>query len=65
MFVPDGGSLKRDFGHRSLIEPDLMVVVKDAGIMDATTELEAAAPPSQRTTETTPIAHRRMRLASE
>jgi 2-oxo-hept-3-ene-1,7-dioate hydratase len=43
MFVPDGGSLKRDFGHRSLIEPDLMVVVKDAGIMDATTELEAAA----------------------
>jgi 2-oxo-hept-3-ene-1,7-dioate hydratase len=43
MFVPDGGSLKRDFGHRSLIEPDLMVVVKDEGIMDATTELEAAA----------------------
>ncbi len=43
MFVPDGGSLKRNFGHRSLIEPDLMVVVKDAGIMNATTELEAAA----------------------
>jgi 2-oxo-hept-3-ene-1,7-dioate hydratase len=43
MFVPDGGSLQRDFGHRSLIEPDLMVVVKDAGMMDATTELEAAA----------------------
>jgi 2-keto-4-pentenoate hydratase len=43
MFVPDGGSLQRDFGHRSLNEPDLMVVVKDAGMMDATTELEAAA----------------------
>ncbi len=43
MFVPDGGTLARDFGHRSLIEPDLMVVVKDAGIMDATTALEVAA----------------------
>ena len=43
MFVPDGGSINRDFGHRTLIEPDLMVVVKDEGIMDATTELEAAA----------------------
>lgn len=43
MFVSDGGSLKRDFGHRPTIEPDLMVVVKDAGIMDATTEVEAAA----------------------
>lgn len=43
MFVPDGGSIKRDFGHRSLIEPDLMVAVKDEGIMNATTELEAAA----------------------
>jgi 2-oxo-hept-3-ene-1,7-dioate hydratase len=42
MFVPDGGSIKRDFGHRALIEPDLMVVVKDEGIMNATTELEAA-----------------------
>lgn len=43
MFIPDGGSIKRDFGHRTLIEPDLMVAVKDKGIMDATTELEAAA----------------------
>lgn len=43
MFVPDGGSIKRDFGHRTIIEPDLMVVVKDEGIMNATTELEAAA----------------------
>jgi len=43
MFVEDGGSLKRDFGHCTIIEPDLMVVVKDAGTMDATTELEAAA----------------------
>jgi len=43
MFVADGGSVKRTFGHRTLIEPDLMVVVKDEGIMDATTELEVAA----------------------
>lgn len=43
MFIADGGSVNRDFGHRTLIEPDLMVVVKDEGIMDATTELEAAA----------------------
>lgn len=43
MFIPDGGTIARDFGHRPVIEPDLMVVVKDAGIMGATTELEAAA----------------------
>jgi 2-oxo-hept-3-ene-1,7-dioate hydratase len=43
MFVADGGSVKRTFGHRTVIEPDLMVVVKDEGIMDATTELEVAA----------------------
>ncbi len=43
MFIPDGGSIRRDFGHRPIIEPDLMVVVKDDGIMDATTELEVAA----------------------
>ena len=43
MFIPDGSSIRRDFGYRPMIEPDLMVVVKDAGIMDATTELEAAA----------------------
>ncbi len=43
MFVKDGSSINRNFGHRTLIEPDLMVVVKDKGIMDASTELEAAA----------------------
>jgi 2-keto-4-pentenoate hydratase len=43
MFIKSGGSVQRDFGHRPLIEPDLMVVVKDAGIMEATNELEAAA----------------------
>jgi len=42
MFIPDGGTIARDFGHRPVIEPDLMVVVKDAGIMDAETELEVA-----------------------
>jgi 2-keto-4-pentenoate hydratase len=42
MFIESGGSLPLDFGYRPMIEPDLLVVVKDAGIMDATTELEAA-----------------------
>jgi 2-keto-4-pentenoate hydratase len=42
MFIEDGGSIARSFGHRTLIEPDLMVIVKDEGIMEATTELEAA-----------------------
>ena len=36
MFIPEGGSIAREFGHRPVIEPDLMVVVKDVGIMDAT-----------------------------
>ncbi len=43
MFIADGGSVSRDFGYRPIIEPDLMVIVKDAGIMDASTELEVAA----------------------
>jgi 2-oxo-hept-3-ene-1,7-dioate hydratase len=42
MFIADGASIGRDFGHRPLIEPDLLVVVKDEAIMDATTELEVA-----------------------
>jgi 2-keto-4-pentenoate hydratase len=41
MFVANGGSVPLGFGYRPMIEPDLMVVVKDAGINDATTELEA------------------------
>ncbi len=42
MFVANGGTIERDFGYRTVIEPDLMVIVKDAGIMEAATELEAA-----------------------
>ena len=42
MFIADGGAVGRDFGYRPMIEPDLLVVVKDEGIMDATSELEAA-----------------------
>jgi 2-keto-4-pentenoate hydratase len=42
MFIPDGGKVPLDFGRGPLIEPDLLVVVKDKGIMEATTELEAA-----------------------
>lgn len=40
MFIADGGTIERDFGYRTVIEPDLMVIVKDAGIMTATNELE-------------------------
>jgi len=43
MFIANGGSIARDFGHRAIIEPDLMVVVKDEGVMGAATELEVAA----------------------
>lgn len=42
MLIADGSSIGRDFGHRPLIEPDLLVVVRDEAIMDATTELEVA-----------------------
>jgi 2-keto-4-pentenoate hydratase len=41
-FVESGGSTGPDFGYRPMIEPDLMVVVRDEGINDATTELEVA-----------------------
>ncbi len=42
MFIADGGTIEHDFGYRTIIEPDLMVIVKDVSIMTATTELEAA-----------------------
>lgn len=43
MFVPHGGTLTHDFAYRPLVEPDLMVVVKDEGIMEATSLLGVAA----------------------
>ncbi len=43
MFIEDGGAIAHNFGHRTIIEPDLMVVVKDTDIMTTTTELEVAA----------------------
>ena len=42
MFIENGGSINKNFGHRTLIEPDLMVIVKDSRIMEAKSELEAA-----------------------
>ena len=42
MFIKNGSTINRDFGHRTLIEPDLLVVVKDSKIMESTTQLEAA-----------------------
>ena len=42
MFIKNGSSIDKDFGHRTLIEPDLMMIVKDSGIMNATNAIEAS-----------------------
>jgi 2-keto-4-pentenoate hydratase len=42
MIVPDGSTLNIDFGLRPFIEPDMIVTVKDEGIMNARNELEVA-----------------------
>ncbi|MBL28646.1 MAG: hydratase [Rhodospirillaceae bacterium] len=42
MLVPSGSTFPADFGARPLVEADLLVRVKDEGINDATTALEAA-----------------------
>jgi 2-keto-4-pentenoate hydratase len=42
MFRNSGVSLPRDFAPRPFVEPDLLVTVKDEGIMEATNELEVA-----------------------
>ena len=43
MFVENGATVPADFGHRPLLEPDLMVVVADDAINNATTVAEVAA----------------------
>jgi len=42
MFIKNGSSINKGFGHRTLIEPDLMVIIKDSNIMSATNDIEAA-----------------------
>ena len=42
MFIKNGSSIDKDFGHRTLIEPDLMMIVKDSEIMNATNAIEAS-----------------------
>lgn len=42
MLVPSGETYPADFGARPLVEADLLLRVKDEGINDATTALEAA-----------------------
>ena len=42
MFVKNGSSINKDFGHRTLIEPDLMMIVKNSKIMSAKSPLEAS-----------------------
>lgn len=41
MLLEDGAEVPFDFGARPVFEPDLMVVVKDAGIHEAKTHLDA------------------------
>lgn len=43
MFVEDGATVPADYGHRPLLEPDLLVVVADEAINRATTIEEVAA----------------------
>ena len=42
MLLKDGAEVSARFGSRPLFEPDLIVVVKDAGINDAKTPLDVA-----------------------
>ncbi|MFQ5939863.1 MAG: 2-keto-4-pentenoate hydratase [Alphaproteobacteria bacterium] len=42
MLLPDGAEVPVDYGIRPIFEPDLLVTVKDAGVNDAKTPLEAA-----------------------
>ncbi len=43
MLLPDGATFSLASAYRPMIEPDMIVTVKDQGIMTATTELEVAA----------------------
>ena len=42
MFIKNGSSIDKNFGHRTLIEPDLMMIVKNSDIMNAKSPLEAS-----------------------
>ena len=42
MFLKNGSEISKNFGHRTLIEPDLLEIVKSSKIMKSTTKLEAA-----------------------
>ena len=42
MFIKNGSSINKNFGYRTLIEPDLMMVVKDSNIMNAKNAIEAS-----------------------
>lgn len=42
MFIKNSSSIDKKFGHRTLIEPDLMMIVKNSNIMNAKNPLEAS-----------------------
>ena len=40
MFLPNDAEIKKEFGYRTMIEPDILVVIKSKDIMKATTKLD-------------------------
>ena len=40
MFLKNNAVISKDFGYRTFIEPDIMVVIKSSNIMNAKTEIE-------------------------
>ncbi len=40
MFLPNDAEISKGFGYRTLIEPDLLVVIKSKNIMNSTTKLD-------------------------
>ncbi len=40
MFLSNNSTISKDFGYRTFIEPDILVVIKDSKIMDAVSNLD-------------------------
>ena len=40
MFLPNNSKISKEFGYRTIIEPDILVIIKSNEIMKAKTSLE-------------------------
>ena len=40
MFLANNSTISKDFGYRTFIEPDILVIIKDANIMNAKSDLD-------------------------